>query len=82
MCILGGYGFLFEHKIMSTKFVFRFAMILLLVLLLSALAIHFFFNPGATVILWIFAMPLILGIPILSSVVLATNEELDIHAVN
>ncbi|RKG29661.1 hypothetical protein [Acinetobacter tianfuensis] len=67
---------------MSTKFVFRFAMILLLVLLLSALAIHFFFNPGATVILWIFAMPLILGIPILSSVVLATNEELDIHAVN
>ena len=67
---------------MSTKFVLRFAVILMLVLLFSALAIHFFFNPGATVILWIFAMPLILGVPILSSVVLATNEELDIHAVN
>ena len=71
-----------EHTIMSTKFVLRFAFILLLVLVLTAAAIHFFFNPGVTVILWIFAMPIILGIPILSSVVLATNEELDIHTVN
>lgn len=82
MCILKGSTFLFEFRTMSTKFTLRFAMILLFVLLFTAIAIHFFFNPGATVILWIFAMPIILGVPILSSVVLATNEELDIHSVN
>lgn len=82
MCILKEYDFSFEYKTMSTKFTLRFAMILLFVLVITAIAIHFFFNPGATVILWIFAMPMILGVPILSSVVLATNEELDIHSVN
>lgn len=67
---------------MSTKFVIRFALILFLVLVLTAIAIQFMFNPDVTVILWIFAMPIILAVPILSSVLLATNEEFDIHSVN
>ena len=67
---------------MSTKFAIRFAAILFLVLVLTAIAIQYFFHPDSTVILWIFAMPIILAVPILSSVVLATNEELDIHSVN
>ena len=82
MCILVDRDFLFELKTMSTKFTLRFAMILLFVLLFTAIAIHFFFSPDSTIILWIFAMPIILGVPILSSVVLATNEELDIHSIN
>ncbi|WP_216937673.1 MULTISPECIES: hypothetical protein [unclassified Acinetobacter] len=49
---------------------------------MTALGIQFFFNPEVTVVLWIFAVPFILGIPILASVILATNEELDIHSVN
>jgi len=67
---------------MSTKFVIRFALILFLVLVLTAIAIQFMFNPDVTVILWIFAMPIILAVPILSSVLLAANEEFDIHSVN
>ncbi|MGE8539434.1 MAG: hypothetical protein ACN6NI_09130, partial [Acinetobacter sp.] len=64
------------------KFIIRFAMILFTILILTALAIQFFFSPEVTVVLWIFAVPFILGIPILASVVLASNEELDIHSVN
>jgi hypothetical protein len=56
--------------------------ILFSVLILVALAIQFFFDPHYTVVFWIFAMPFILGTPILASVVLAKNEELDIHSVN
>ena len=67
---------------MSTKFVIRFTLILFLVLVLTAIAIQFMFNPDVTVILWIFAMPIILAVPILSSVLLAANEEFDIHSVN
>lgn len=67
---------------MSTKFIIRFAAILFSVLIVVALGIQFIFNPDVTVILWIFAVPFILGIPILASVILATNEELDIYSVN
>lgn len=67
---------------MSTKFIIRFAAILFFVLILTGLVIQFFFNPDVTVVLWIFAVPFILGIPILASVVLTNNEELDIHSVN
>lgn len=67
---------------MSTKFIIRFAAILFSVLILTALAIQFLFKPDVTVVLWIFAVPFILGIPILASVVLTTNDELDIHSVN
>ena len=67
---------------MPIKFVMRFAAILFSVLILAAVVIQFFFNPHYTVIFWIFSVPFILGIPILSSVILAQNEELDIHSVN
>lgn len=67
---------------MSTKFIIRFAAILFSILILAALVIKFFFSSDVTVVLWIFAVPFILGIPILASVVLATNEELDLHSVN
>ncbi len=67
---------------MSTKFIIRFAAILFSILILAALVIKFFFSPDVTIVLWIFAVPFILGIPILASVVLATNEELDLHGVN
>ncbi|PJG43573.1 hypothetical protein XA39_06880 [Acinetobacter tandoii] len=67
---------------MPIKFVMRFAAILFSVLILAAVVIQFFFNPHYTVIFWIFAVPFILGIPIISSVILAKNEELDIHSVN
>ena len=66
---------------MPINFVIRFAVILFSVLILVALAIQFFFDPHYTVVFWIFAMPFILGTPILASVVLAKNEELDIHSV-
>jgi len=67
---------------MSTKFIIRFAAILFSVLILTAFVIQFFFKPDVTIVLWIFAVPFILGIPILASVVLTTNDELDIHSVN
>jgi hypothetical protein len=67
---------------MSTKFIIRFAAILFSVLILAGLIIQFFFKPDVTVVLWIFSVPFILGIPILASVVLTSNEELDIHSVN
>lgn len=67
---------------MSMKFVSRFAAILVLVMILAALSIQFFFNPHYTVVFWILAVPVILGTPILASVALASNEELDIHQVN
>ena len=67
---------------MSTKFIIRFAAILFSVLILTAFVIQFFFKSDVTVVLWIIAVPFILGIPILASVVLTTNDELDIHSVN
>ena len=66
---------------MSTKFIIRFAAILFSVLILTALAIQFFFKSDVIVVLWSFAVPFILGIPILASVVLTTNDELDNHSV-
>ncbi|WP_104470725.1 hypothetical protein [Acinetobacter indicus] len=67
---------------MSMKFVSRFVVVLVLVMILSALSIQFFFNPDYTIVFWILAVPVILGAPILASVVLASNEELDLHQVN
>ena len=67
---------------MSMKFVSRFVAILVLVMILAALSIQFFFNPHYTVVFWILAVPVILGAPILASVVLASNVELDLHQVN
>lgn len=67
---------------MSMKFISRFVVILVLVMILAALSIQFFFDPHYTVVFWILAVPVILGTPILGSVVLASNEELDLHQLN
>ena len=47
---------------MAKNFVIRFASVLFLVILFSALAIHFLFSAGITVVLWIFAGIYILSI--------------------
>lgn len=62
-------------KKMLLKFVTRFAVILFAVIALTAIGIHFFFSSNTTTF-WIMMMPIILGIPIVASVVLATDEEL------
>ncbi|WP_130804824.1 hypothetical protein [Acinetobacter ihumii] len=61
---------------MLLKFAIRFMGVLLAVLILSALAIHFLFPAKFTVDLWIIIVPLILGIPIITSVLLASDDEL------
>ena len=65
---------------MAKNFVIRFVSVLFLVILFSALAIHFLFSAGITVVLWIFAFPIILVIPIFVSVALASDEELGVLA--
>ena len=67
---------------MSMKFISRFVVILVLIMILAALSIQFFFDPHYTVVFWILAVHVILGAPILGSVVLASNEELDLHQLN
>ncbi len=61
---------------MFAKFVTRFAIILFVVIALMAMLIQFIFPNNATT-LWILMMPAILGIPMLASIVLATDEELN-----
>lgn len=63
---------------MALKFVICFASVLFLVLILAALGIHFLFSGELTVVLWIFTVPIILAIPILTSVALTKDEELSI----
>lgn len=62
---------------MSTKFIIRFAGVLFLILVLAALSIQLFSTAEITVVMWIFAMPIILAVPILASVVLAKDAELE-----
>ncbi|AWL28718.1 hypothetical protein A7P53_03180 [Acinetobacter defluvii] len=63
---------------MPLKFILRFAVILFFVVLLDALVIQFLFSGSTVVILWILTVPVILGIPILMSVLLASDEEMEI----
>ncbi|OTG97980.1 hypothetical protein B9T24_00995 [Acinetobacter sp. ANC 4654] len=63
---------------MPQNFVIRFASVLSLVLILAALVIHFLFSGETTVVLWIFTFPIILAIPILTSVLLAKDQELGV----
>ncbi|WP_173910796.1 hypothetical protein [Acinetobacter sp. Marseille-Q1618] len=63
---------------MPLKFILRFAVILFFVVLLDALVIQFLFSGPTVIILWILTVPVILGIPILMSVVLASDEEMEI----
>jgi hypothetical protein len=53
--------------------------VLLSVLILAAIVIQFFFSSKLTTDLWIIVVPVILGIPILTSVVIAKDDELSIQ---
>ncbi len=64
---------------MLIKFAIRFMAILFSVLALAAIVIHFFFSSALTTDLWIIVVPVILGIPILTAVVVAKDEELSVH---
>ena len=63
---------------MPLKFVIRFASILFSVLILAAITIHFFFSSKLTTDLWIILVPIILGVPILTSVIFTKDDELSI----
>ncbi|NNG76588.1 hypothetical protein [Acinetobacter terrae] len=63
---------------MPLKFVIRFTSILVSVLILAAIAIHFFFSSKLTTDLWIILVPIILGVPILTSVIFTKDDELSI----
>lgn len=67
---------------MLLKFAIRFVSVLFSVLLLTALVIHFFFSSKITTDLWIIAVPIILGIPILTSVLITKDDELSIDSIS
>ncbi|WP_227612202.1 hypothetical protein [Acinetobacter sp. S40] len=62
---------------MLLKFAIRFMAVLLAVLILAAIIIHFSFSSKLTTDLWIIIVPIILAAPILTSVVLAKDDELN-----
>ncbi|MCU4582232.1 hypothetical protein KTJ32_14650 [Acinetobacter gyllenbergii] len=64
---------------MLVKFAMRFIGVLFAVLVLAALVIHFFFSSKLTTDLWIIVVPIILGIPMLTSVIVARDDELNVH---
>ncbi len=65
---------------MSSKFIMRFVGVLFSILLLVGIGIHFMVEPKLTTMIWIFTVPLILAVPILLSVLLASDEEFQIPA--
>lgn len=65
---------------MLLKFATRFSVILVGVLLLIAIAIHFSFTNRPTVELWIVFFPVILAIPILTSVFMVRDGELGVQS--
>ncbi|EXD37048.1 MULTISPECIES: hypothetical protein [Acinetobacter] len=67
---------------MLLKFATRFMGILVAVLIVFALGIHFLFPAKLTIDLWIIVVPLILGFPIVFSVLLAKDDELNRETVN
>ncbi|EOR08448.1 hypothetical protein [Acinetobacter genomosp. 15BJ] len=64
---------------MLVKFAVRFMGVLFAVLALVALVIHFFFSNKLTTDLWIIMVPIILGVPMLTSVIVAKDDELSIQ---
>ncbi|WP_227610895.1 MULTISPECIES: hypothetical protein [unclassified Acinetobacter] len=62
---------------MLLKFAIRFMAVLLAVLILAAIIIHFSFSSKLTTDLWIIIVPIILAAPILTSVVLTKDDELN-----
>lgn len=64
---------------MLVKFAIRFMGVLFAVLVLAAIVIHFFFSSKLTTDLWIIVVPIILGVPMLTSVIVARDDELNVH---
>ena len=64
---------------MLVKFAMRFMGVLFAVLVLAAIVIHFFFSSKLTTDLWIIVVPIILGVPMLTSVIVARDDELNVH---
>lgn len=64
---------------MLLKFAIRFMAVLFSVLTLAAIVIHFFFSSKLTTDLWIIVVPIILGVPMVASVIVAKDTELNIQ---
>lgn len=64
---------------MLLKFAIRFMAVLFSVLALAAIVIHFFFSSKLTTDLWIIVVPIILGVPMVASVVVAKDTELNVQ---
>ena len=67
-----------SEKIMPKNFVIRFAVLLFMTLLVIALGIHFMLSKEVTVVAWILMFPIIMAVPILASVLMSKDEELEI----
>ena len=67
-----------SEKIMPKNFIIRFAVLLFMTLLVIALGIHFMLSKEVTVVAWILMFPVIMAVPILASVLMAKDEELEI----
>lgn len=67
-------------KKMLLKFAIRFAVVLFSVLIVAGIVIQFFFSSKLTTDLWIIVVPVILAIPILTSVICAKDEELSLDS--
>ncbi|KXO87249.1 hypothetical protein AYK86_00970 [Acinetobacter venetianus] len=64
---------------MLIKFAIRFMAVLFSVLALAAIVIHFFFSSKLTTDLWIIVVPIILGVPMVASVIVAKDTELNVQ---
>ncbi|MGJ8757552.1 hypothetical protein ACSFV5_07930 [Acinetobacter sp. HC8-3S] len=64
---------------MLLKFAIRFMAVLFSVLVLAAIVIHFFFSSKLTTDLWIIVVPIILGVPMVASVIVAKDTELNVQ---
>ncbi|MGB5885629.1 MAG: hypothetical protein WBG77_02655 [Acinetobacter venetianus] len=64
---------------MLLKFAIRFMAVLFSVLALAAIVIHFFFSSKLTIDLWIIVVPIILGVPMVASVIVAKDTELNVQ---
>jgi|TARA_Y100000816_G_C26061478_1_gene557429 hypothetical protein len=53
--------------------------VLFSVLALAAIVIHFFFSSKLTTDLWIIVVPIILGVPMVASVIVAKDTELNVQ---
>lgn len=65
---------------MLLKFATRFACILFGILALIAIIIHFVFSNKLAIDLWIVFFPVILAVPILISVLITGDDELDMQS--